>query len=464
MNVTQNEEEISFLQNELSILEEEDRRLDELIACSKARNERLSLELTHKTEKEIQSNIDCKKSQSACEALCKTLDEVNRKLRDTLTRYDPDSHFVNFIDMTNGNENIRKICSLVAPLIDPEHTIHEKSDDYLSLATSKDLEICRRRILRSCQIYLANQVEIEKLKAMLDFLLMVNVNENNPSWDLINSQESLAAKEVFKKGILEILDGVALKMADYHLKEIKVHYLERELEYYRKRFKYICDMLDNLTKQLSYYVLTNYLQLVETKDVECINDLLKRIMEYIDDDLGRCHSRTEKMKRIDDYNLHMKKPLLERCQVASSIIKILGGTANSLESAAEIVGQFKAELNSLQLQIFSSSFSIDEENVHKMRANVNILEEFLSSGPTDKIILIPTNLQKVCLQIEEHLKKEKESIDVAVGIPKIAVKSMKQSAKLIKELWMNFLINPSKVEHVLLQAEEDFNKRNCEYF
>ncbi|XP_066257113.1 uncharacterized protein [Euwallacea similis] len=464
MNVTQNEEEITFLKNELSILEEEERRLDELIACSEARNERLSLELTHKTEKEIQLQVECKKSQSACEALCKTLDEVNRKLRDRLTRYDPDSHFVKFIDMRSSNENIRNICSLVAPLIDPDHTIHEKSDDYLSLATSKDLEICRRRILRSHQIYLANQVEIEKLKAMLDFLSMVNINENNPSWDLINSQESITVKELFKKEILEVLDGVALKIADYHLKEIKVHYVERELEYYRKRFKYICNMLDNLTKQLSYCALTNCLQLEEKKDVECINDLCQKIIEYIDVDLGRCHSRTERMKRIDDYNLHVKKTLFERCQVVSSIIKILGGTANSLESAAEIVGQFKAELNSLQLQIFSSSFSIDEENVRRMRANVDILEEFLSSGPTDKIVLIPTDLQKVCLQIEEHLKKEKESIDIAVGIPKMAIKSMKQSAKFIKELWMNFLINPSKVEYVLLQAEEDFNKRNCEYF
>lgn len=61
---------------------------------------------------------------------------------------------------------------------------------------------------------------------------------------------------------------------------------------FRQKSQNVLKILENITKCLSYYIITNYLQFEEKKNVECISNFYQKMTRYINEDLHRCRART----------------------------------------------------------------------------------------------------------------------------------------------------------------------------
>lgn len=454
-------EEIMLIQDEIDLLEEENKTLDKLLNAYENMDGNFSLDLTHKTQKEIKSKVECKKSQEACADLSAGLDETNKKLQKRLVEYDPDAHFVNFVNVKDYLEIIDDLNSFLLPLMEIDQTSLDHPDDYFSEA----LETCRKRILHSQQIYLANKVELEKLSEILEFLNTANINESMLSWSSLKSHTKFEAKEMYKKRMCDVLDDIASKFAEYHLKLTKIRFVEEELQNYQKKSQNLSMVLENLTKFLSYYTLTNCLQIEEKKDVECVNSFYQKMVKYVNEDLFKCTSRINQMNNvIDEHKTYLSRAPHEKVKLVTAIAKVLNSDGYELESVLEAVGRFKAEMDFLERQVFSVGVRNEKEKAQKIKDNIRVLENFLISGPTHTVVIVPIDLQNVWFEIEDHLKRESLSVGQAVQIPQNTRKLLTKAQNYTRQLWMNFLTNPSKLDTILKQAEDDFKSRTAHYF
>ncbi|XP_076268506.1 uncharacterized protein LOC143201380 [Rhynchophorus ferrugineus] len=451
----QNETEISLIEDEIRFLEDDSKTLDTLLKSYENLNNSLSTELTLKTKEEIQSVVECKKAQQDCVGLCNKLDDTVRKIQKRFLVYDCDEHFVNFVDKKQYEENLEHFCSFLISQMQIDKTFLEITDD----AFTDSLEICKKRIIHSYQIYFGNKIEIETCKEIENFLDNVDIGKiKSRVSNSLNEITIIETKERYKIGLYTALDNMILNLADSHLKQTTIRYALNELEEYEEKSQNISNMYENLLKFFSYYVLTNCLQQEDKKDIEYISSFYQQLLKYVNEDLFYCQQRTDYMRNIiKSYasDMNPKKNLL-------SFIASTFNTDDNIQDIYSCVEKFNNELNRLECQIYSIDIKSDMDKLKPLHDDLNILNKFLRSGPSERIVVVPVELREIWLEIEDHIKKESASIKQAVDLSQKTKCNKRQTS--LKQLWMSFLINPTKVKTILQLAEQEFKKRTDEYF
>ncbi|KAJ8955662.1 hypothetical protein NQ317_011251, partial [Molorchus minor] len=79
--------EIEFIEDEIDLILEEERNIDELIRMNEIIQNNLSKELTSQTSMEIETCLNFKTQQELCNSLSEELDNINKKLHTQLTKY-----------------------------------------------------------------------------------------------------------------------------------------------------------------------------------------------------------------------------------------------------------------------------------------------------------------------------------------------------------------------------------------
>ncbi|XP_050295632.1 uncharacterized protein LOC126735616 [Anthonomus grandis grandis] len=453
LNVAKNKEDILILEEELLLLEEENHALDNLIEIYEQLDNNLTLDLTLYTKKEIETSVEWKRSLQSCKVLSSAIDDCYNNI--SLDGCDPDAYLTNMVDQKQYLEALEKVILMTS--IDAERTFLEKSEEFESL----ELDVCKKRILHSQQIYIGNCVEIEKLKDVMQFL---NTVELRGPFSLPNSIGT-NAKELRKKMLCDDLDSVIAKLTKHYLKQAQHSYNEFYLIELEKNLQEISLMSEDVIKCLSYYIITNSLLVEEKKDVEILKKFYHKMDVYARDVLRKCQIRTEQMQAAIDYH---KSCLLrtpsDKFKLISSIRKILFTNGHSLQSIADSVCKFKNDLEKLELQMFCLNLRNEKKKMKQINEDINTLTNFLTSGPTNRVLLVPFELQQLFFTVEEHLGKEGHALEHAMDIHKQATKSMTKAQNYIRDLWISFITNPSRLDVILQQAEDDFKRRTEQYF
>ncbi|XP_060536250.1 uncharacterized protein LOC132708136 [Cylas formicarius] len=458
LHVDKNLEDIVLLESEIEVLQAESNSLDRLLQHYEYLNNKLSIELTNTTAKEIESKARCATALSVCINLSERLDGIHTKIEEQLITYDPDSHFVNQIDLTAYRENIDNLKSCLSASINLEQTQLENLEESLS----DELEMVHKRLIQSNQIYLANNIEISKLQAILKFLHRVDISHIDISFPI---QSNFQSMETYKRDLCEMLNGACVKQADHYIIESKVKYLQMDLDEYRSKLRDTSKILEHVTKFFSYYALTNVLQTNEKACIDMAKNFFVNIRDYVNGDLSDCKRRIDQMNEvINEHQLYRSKPDIEKLTLVSSMARVLSGEASNLNSALEAICKFKSELNSLEAKVFRNDFYEDKNRILQRKADVEILEKYFQRGPTDRVILMPVKLQNAFLEMEDHFRMERASLSRAVQIPKTARNNATKEQNYIKQLWMIFLTKPAKVESLLKKVEAEFNQRTREHF
>ncbi|XP_019771223.1 uncharacterized protein LOC109545149 isoform X2 [Dendroctonus ponderosae] len=460
LNTNLQSEEISYIADEIALLETENEGLNQLVKYYERKHNNISLELSRQNQKEINSNVACKKLQESCEELCDKLDKSDMKLQSLFKKCNANINSESPIIDNYFSEDVNNINFSLAPIIEMCRGAIDESDDWW-LDTK---ETYRKRIFCSQQKYLGNKVEIESLEKVLDYLYQFNIRDLYECLSLKNAKDDVYENEMSGENWRDSLCKISSNVANYHIQQIQSQDTQRNLERFRKIFQTVSNLITNITQRYSYYLLTIYIQLQEKKRVEFVSEIYRTAHTYVSEELSMCEVRTEQMEQIiGEYKSYMQKPIYERWTVLSSIAKMLSCDDCTLTSIVDAIGNIKAQINTLELALFTVDMKSEDMKANNLYHNIKVLKDFLTSGPTYGIILVPLDLRKCWQMVKKHLQKESETVEKAARIFR-EMKSMTEANKLKIQLWTNFLTQPQKLDSVLKKAEADFNQRNTKFY
>ncbi|KAH1015463.1 hypothetical protein HUJ05_013179 [Dendroctonus ponderosae] len=425
LNTNLQSEEISYIADEIALLETENEGLNQLVKYYERKHNNISLELSRQNQKEINSNVACKKLQESCEELCDKLDKSDMKLQSLFKKCNANINSESPIIDNYFSEDVNNINFSLAPII----------------------EMCRGAIDESDDWWLDTKETYRK------------------SLSLKNAKDDVYENEMSGENWRDSLCKISSNVANYHIQQIQSQDTQRNLERFRKIFQTVSNLITNITQRYSYYLLTIYIQLQEKKRVEFVSEIYRTAHTYVSEELSMCEVRTEQMEQIiGEYKSYMQKPIYERWTVLSSIAKMLSCDDCTLTSIVDAIGNIKAQINTLELALFTVDMKSEDMKANNLYHNIKVLKDFLTSGPTYGIILVPLDLRKCWQMVKKHLQKESETVEKAARIFREMKKSMTEANKLKIQLWTNFLTQPQKLDSVLKKAEADFNQRNTKFY
>ncbi|KAJ8924466.1 hypothetical protein NQ315_007263 [Exocentrus adspersus] len=393
--------EIELLEDEIELALEEEKQLDELIGVNKVLENSLSKDLSVATSKEIKSAVQLKSMQELCNALSEKLDEVNVKLHLQLEKYGSNLYnfefgavrnFINNMDVKECQDNFDNVIGFLAPLLKNESMVVN---------------------LPQIVVTATNQTSSEPLFGSESITSTLNTMKTS-----IFLQMNREGKEQMKRRLCGMLDDISEKLAEHHIAQTKLKYAQQELELYQLKLDSVNKIEEVVLKFLSQFPLLYMLCVLEKNDIDNSDQFYRKILDYINKDLQNCALRTEKMDRvIEEYGVYASKGFGERCRIVKLILNVLtGGKDLNLCEAIGVIEQYKSELNILQNKLFYSDFYNHKRNTKELKDNVDILQSFLTCGPTHRIVVVPRELLEVLRQVEDHLKKQHASVTSAVEV------------------------------------------------
>ncbi|KAJ8935691.1 hypothetical protein NQ314_012690 [Rhamnusium bicolor] len=179
--------EIEFIEDDIELVLEEEKHIDDLIRINENLQNDLFKELSNETSKEIKTSLKLRSTQDLCNTLGEQLDELNEKLHTQLVKYGSNLYDFEFVDY-------------------------------------------HFRILHSHQNYLVTRIEVEKLKQILIYLNTTNPDSILSITESVYLHMSRESKEETKRRMCGMLDNISAKLADHHIAQTKLKYAQQELE------------------------------------------------------------------------------------------------------------------------------------------------------------------------------------------------------------------------------------------
>ncbi|KAL1512737.1 hypothetical protein ABEB36_002277 [Hypothenemus hampei] len=437
------EQEIQLLQRQIEQLEDENDELENLLDFYKSVDTNISSDLNRKTEEEIRTLVECKKLQEDCEDLGVKLGDQDKTLRDILMKYNPEMYFVNFINLENGRKDLAKLNEFLS--------LYLENNEMGIECSSADLEDYQKRIFNAQQKLFAIKVETYAQNKLLEYLNNLSVRQETLNDNSTTKVNSIKMQQLRKKDLCDKLDEIALEFAQRHTR----NFAEEELKEYRKQLKHVEIILEQMSDLLSYNLLITYFQSQEQQDLKNVKTFYAKILNYVENDLQKCYTRNENMQQVfQQYQASLSNN--QQPKFVHLLIRILCNENMDIKSAAEVIGAFKAELYYLENTLFSLNVKTDcdLDKFAKFTDNIKILQQFLSSGPTTRICLIPMEIQEMFLKVENCVNNQRKSIDQAVQVPQAIKKSLGESRNLARTLMITFLVNPSGLDVIFRKAKK----------
>ncbi|CAH1155470.1 unnamed protein product [Phaedon cochleariae] len=473
-DVDSNMLEIAFLEDEINILIQEDKQLEELNRINRKQEKDLLEIMDKKISLEIKTSLQLKSAQENCLDQGEKLDKLNKKIHERLLKYgqnlhdfefSPSPNFINNMDITVNYEHMDNTTNLLMPHLEdsvvPTNNTGTLNITHLNVTNINETianDFCnlRHRILHSHKRYLVTKIEVDKLKEMLNFLDAVTV-ETLFSVDSLYLEHNIEAKEESKKRMCTMLDDIATKFADQQIFLTQMKYVEQEIETHEKRLNRLSEIDDAILKLLSHYLVLKILYTGEKKQIDGSYSFFRKVIHYISKDLENCKSRTVKMHNIiRDYE---KSTPEDRFKLTKYVIKMLAANEENftIARAFEIFADFKREIGVLENNLFSFRFSDHCSLEEKWRKSMGVLQKMLISGPTHRIVLIAPELQSVMRKLEEVFRQQQSSVKSAVEISSGMKKIPNKWQNYRRQLWMYFMADSQKLKFILQQIQEHFS-------
>ncbi|CAH0552163.1 unnamed protein product [Brassicogethes aeneus] len=468
-DVENNKTEIEFLEDEYELLREENANCDTVLKMQQDLKLKFTSELSEANSNFIQSSLQLKESYDKCINHSVQLDNLHEELLKQLRRYGRNlqefkfGHFPNFLnsmDLNSLQENIDGLSPYLNVLM---KNTFLNSSDLTGEFTMKEDEISvmlsdiQSRIYNSHQEYLANKVEEGKLKAVLNYILKQNAENICSLSESVHLQANIDAKTESKNMMCKMMENVSDKYATICINQPKLRYQQQELNNSEQRLTKLNSVLTCIYKLLSYYIVLYNLFKSEGKDIQGTESFFKKLLDYISKDLEICQARIEKMNTIiDDYDLYTKNPLDEKFKFVQSIGKILSKNKTSLTSILQTVNDFKMKLCNLEEQVFVRDFEEHCQYSRDMEKNMDNLEQFLTSGSTNRIVGISSELYRAIKEVNTLVKNQTSSVQDATRLSSKMKKIQDDKWKNhLRQLWMYFLKDSPKLFFVLQELEEE---------
>lgn len=459
--------ELEFLEEDLYLARSEERQLDEEIEKNRKFEQKLSEELTKKVKEEIESSVKLSNSQNKCLSLSQKLDNLNIKIHSELLLYtkvlndfefSASPNFINNFNINCFEEKINHLFYLLkSTVVDKSQGSNSNLTMLMDDTIANDLVNMRHRILQSRRQYLAKIFEMEKMKAILSYLEEVNVDAVLVSDESVLN-ENISLKQETKERLYEMLEDATKKFTDNHIAVAEWKYIEQEVEANRVQLKNLRELEEMMQKMLAHYYLLYTMYDQEKKDMENYKSLFKKVVNYMNKDTENCMIRAEKMSDIiNNFNTSGNQIKL---RFTEPIIKILSRDENNftLNRAFELVSEFYREIDFLESKLFTPGFDKFKATGKELRESIKVLQTFLISGPTYRVLLVPSDLQILIRRVEDLLKKQLESVKSALNIVSYSKKNITKWQKYKRQLWMYFYADPNKLNYILQEIQEEVEK------
>ncbi|XP_057665845.1 uncharacterized protein LOC130899713 [Diorhabda carinulata] len=465
--------ELEFLEEDLYLARNEERKLDEEIEKNRKLEQKLTEELTKKVKEEIESSVKLSNSRNKCFSLGEKLDNFNLMIHNQLLmytkvlnqfEYSASPNFINNFNIDCYEEKINNLFYLFkSTIVDKSRGSNLHLTILMDDTIANDLVNMKHRILQSRRGYLAKIFEIEKIKAKLSYLEDICIDKVLVSDEsLLN--ETIVLKLETKERLCEMLEEATKKFADNRIAEVELKYIEQEVESHRAHLKNLEELEGSLREMLAHYYLLYTMYEQEKKDLENYKNLFKKTINYINKDMNNCITRTEKMNNIIDNFISNNNRI--NLRFIAPIIKILSPNENNfdLNRAFELVSEFHREIDFLESKLFGQGFDKFKTTGRELRESIKVFRNFLISGPTYRVLLIPSELLILIRKVEDLLKKQLESVKSAINIVSSSKENITKWQNYKRQLWMYFCADPNRLNYILQEIQEEVEKSHNKKF
>ncbi|VEN64451.1 unnamed protein product [Callosobruchus maculatus] len=269
-------------------------------------------------------------------------------------------------------------------------------------------------------------------------------------------EDKIHMKQGREKAMYTMLENIILNLSEKQVSNSKLRYLRSALTNFQNQLKTIADLEDLTALLLSHYHLLLMMCGLQRDDISYSAQFFKKIF-YMSNALQHCESRIEKMKStIKQYEA--EKPD-DKFRFIKHVMNIVFGEECDMKKGLQTILYLLDTQKDLGYRLFSPEFVEERSSTLEIENYLKTLRSFLVPGPTSDVVLLPAELQKMVLAVEEHLEKQRKCVRAAVTVfpSRRKLNKWENHRRL---LWTYFYKNPQKLLLVLQEIENEIPKVN----
>ncbi|CAG9854025.1 unnamed protein product [Phyllotreta striolata] len=478
--------EIEYLEEELKLVCEIEKRLNQSMDFEKSADKQLKQQLAKKSEEKINTSIRLQETEQHCIQASENLDKLHSQIYDKLCSPDislyatqnlPSTYISSFPTDNNLNQ-FEILRNSMEPMLYKASTFCTNNfNDTLSTSLYDTLpnlpdastvnEMCisnldtmKNRLISTYCRYFANKIELKNVGDVLKSL------DNFSSETLLtlvqdNLVQNISMETLVNNSLCNTLEDTIKRVkVDQQFNQTKIKFTKEKFALVEMECLEFTD-IENIMREIkSNYALLGIMYNIEEKYVKNFETALKQTFEIVEI-LNSSISRTNRMKDIIER--HNNTLYKDGFELMETIFKSLSRNDENfdLNRAVELYSDFNKNIDYLESKHYCHDLEQLTNTGKRTRDSIKELQTFLISGPTTRIVLIPTELQSVVSQLDNVLE------EASNGLRSTLNKISKRTARIHndkwevyrRQLWMYFYSNPDGLKFILECLKNEFKNR-----